>query len=320
MLHFTRIALVWLATAFFCVAQAVPAPSASPLDDLDTLFVPAYQSRTAALNATNPPYVEVSGSSLFLHLHGQAPFKVRVLTDPYHHLKDVAHAPFTVYLSLMGLGSGPLSEAQQAPIREISAKLTVAENAVPGAGFDPAQEKRQRQILETAIRLVNRVLTSGAVDQDGLRQFARAMAPLMLENADEAGCFQVQATHRQMMLWKSKMTEQEWQNLRVVIKNSHQARYHNAATQYFSWLLDASAPTWAFPGENSRVIYTEALSPNQTGGDELLAVLVDFDASQTFFGDDWRMTEDILSRGAARCVAQLSPTDRTWSPATAGAK
>lgn len=103
----------------------------------------------------------------------------------------------------------------------------------------------------------------------------------MSQNANEAGCFQVQATHKQMMLWKQSMTEQEWQNLRVVIKNSHQARYRNAATQYFSWLLDGSGPAWAFPGENSRVIYAEALSGNQTGGDELLAVLVDFDASRT---------------------------------------
>jgi hypothetical protein len=319
-LHSTRVALVWFATAMSCLAQAVPAPSASPLDDLDTLFVPAYETRTAALNATNPPYVEVSGSSLFLHLHGQAPLKVPVLTDPYHHLKDVAHAPFTVYLSLVGFGNSPLTEEQRAPLSQLAAKLATAKNNLPSAGFDPTQEERQRQILEATIDVVNRALTSGVVDQDGLRQFARAMAPLMLENADEAGCFQVQATHRQMMLWKSKMTEQEWQNLRVVIKNSHQARYHNAATQYFSWLLDASAPTWAYPGENSRVIYAEALSPKQTGGDELLAVLVDFDASRAFFGDDWRMTEDILSKGAARCVAQLSPTDRTWSPVTAGAK
>jgi hypothetical protein len=324
MLRCIAIALVLFSTIPSCLAQAPPPPSKNPLDLLDSLFVPAYNSRTAALNATNPPYVEVFGSSLFLHLRGQATIPVRVLTDPYHHLKDVAHAPFTIYLSLAGLANAPLSDAQLAPIHEISARLSAAETTLPTAGFDPMPEKRQREILDASMSLVNKVLTNRAVDQDEVKQFARAMAPLMLENADEAGCFQVQATHQRMMQWKSSMTEPEWQSLRVVIKNSHQARYRNAATQYFSWLLDGSTPAWGYPGENSRVVYAEALGKDQSAGDELLGVLVDFDASRAFFGDDWRMTEDILSKGAARCIAQLSPSDRAWSPATspttAGAK
>ena len=320
MLRGPSIALLLFSTAFGCSAQAPPVPTPSPLDVLDTSFVPAYKARTAALSATNPPYVEMSGSNLFLHLNGQQPLKERVLTDPYHHLKDVAHAPFTVYLSLVALPSTPLSEEQLVPVRDLLAKLAAAKDALASAGFDAPQIERQRQILDASTHLVNQVLTNRMVDQSALGPFARAMAPLMLQNANEAGCFQVEATHKRMMLWKSQMTEKDWQNLHVVIKNSHQARYRNAATQYFSWLLGGTSPAWAVPGENNRVIYAEALSGNQTGGDELLAVLVDFDASRIFFGDDWRMTEDILSNGAARCIANLPLADRTWSPAAGGAQ
>lgn len=59
MVRCTVIALVMFSTAASCLAQAPTVPSSSPLDDLDTLFVPAYEGRMAALNATHPPYVEV---------------------------------------------------------------------------------------------------------------------------------------------------------------------------------------------------------------------------------------------------------------------
>ena len=39
-------------------------------------------------------------------------------------------------------------------------------------------------------------------------------------------------------------------------------------------------------------------------------VLVDFEASREFFGDEWRMSEDILSNGAAKCIASLPSSDR----------
>ena len=78
-------------------------------------------------------------------------------------------------------------------------------------------------------------------------------------------------------------------------------------------------PTWSLPGESGPVVYAETLFENQTAGDELVSVLVDFDASQAFFGDNWRMTQDIASNGAARCLAQLPTDDRTWMPSS-GAK
>jgi hypothetical protein len=43
-------------------------------------------------------------------------------------------------------------------------------------------------------------------------------------------------------------------------------------------------------------------------------VLIDADASRAFFGNEWRMSEDILSDGAARCIAQLHESDRVWQP------
>lgn len=225
-----------------CVAAALlgQAPQQgpiNPLDDMDANFQKAYVAEVQALKATNPPFIEVSGSSLFLHIHGKEPIKVRVLTDvPYHHLKDVAHVPFALYLLLNGHGGTTLSDNQLAPLRDFQAKLSAAQGVLNTQGFDTEQLERQRTILDSSVRFVNAVLASGVVDDANLKAYARAMAPFMLKNAEEAGCFQVEATHKQMLVWKPLFSnEHEWQSLHVVIKNSHQARYRDAATQYFAW-------------------------------------------------------------------------------------
>jgi hypothetical protein len=65
-----------------------------------------------------------------------------------------------------------------------------------------------------------------------------------------------------------------------------------------------------------RVIFAETLGKDGTSIDELTTVEIDADASQAFFKDRWRMSEDILSNGAAACIAKLTDTDRIYAKTT----
>lgn len=89
-----------------------------------------------------------------------------------------------------------------------------------------------------------------------------------------------------------------------------QARYKNVDTQYFSWLFQDKGPLWSYPGESLRVIYVESLGKDET--EQLLfgSVEIDAAAAQAFFRDPWRLSEDILSEGAAACIAALPQGDR----------
>jgi hypothetical protein len=116
-------------------------------------------------------------------------------------------------------------------------------------------------------------------------------------------------THAQLMKWKTTMSADEWDRLMVVNRARHQARYRNAATQYFQWFLADKGPSCGYPGEGMRVIYAESLAPNEKASDELATVLIDADASTVFFGDSWRISEDILSGGAERCIRKLPDSD-----------
>jgi hypothetical protein len=61
-----------------------------------------------------------------------------------------------------------------------------------------------------------------------------------------------------------------------------------------------------------RVIYAESVGPQEDSSDELGTIIVDADASTAFFGDPWRLSEDVLSDGAAACIKQLSDADRLY--------
>lgn len=301
-------------TAGQCLAQFPKPVPDGPLGEVDTAFLTEYVARSKAKTADNPPYVEILGSSLILHHAGQQPDSQRVLPTIYHALKDVTHVPFTVYLRLSPLVGTPLSDAQVGQLQALNAKIAAAEDALQAGGFNDEQLERQKRILDSSKAFVQGVVGAKSVDRKSVDDFAHTMSRLMLKNADEAGCYQVQATHVQMMKWKAILSSDDWSHLIAVNKGAHQARYRNVATQYFEWLFHGSSPRWAYPGEGSRLLYAESLPANQTGGDELVAVLIDADASRAFFGNEWRMSEDILSDGATRCIAQLPESDRVWQP------
>jgi len=146
----------------------------------------------------------------------------------------------------------PLSDDEIAQLQVLKTEIVDSENALQTGGFSEAQTVRQKQILDGSNAFLQSVIRAKHVDRTSLDGFTHAMAPLMLQNADEAGCYQIQTTHAQMMKWKTILSNDEWTHLIAVNKSVHQARYRHAATQYFEWLFQGKAPRWAYPGESAR--------------------------------------------------------------------
>jgi hypothetical protein len=292
-------------------ASGPPLLPPGPLGDLDQLFLNSYTARRAAVIQTAPPFVVVSGSKLILHHNGKDD-PVVVIPDIYHALKDIAHLPFTVYLQLSPIAGGAthLNDLEPSKLSEILVRIDAVRKVLSGSGYSADELVRQGQILDASQAIVSDTLKKKSIDRTVLASFAKTMGPLMLMNASDAGCFQIQATHAQLMKWKAIMSTEEWDGLMVVNRARHQARYRNAATQYFQWLLADKGPSWGYPGESMRVIYAESLAPTEKASDELATVLIDADASAAFFGDSWRLSEDILSAGAERCIRNLPDSDR----------
>jgi len=284
-----------------------------PLGDVNTLFLDEYTARIAAITEVHPLYVEVSGNNLILHRNGQKESE-RVVPDSYHALKDVSHVPFLLYLRLAPLSASneQLPETEIARLQTLSAKISAARDALPTGGFNDLQMKRQRQILDGSLALLRTTVETKRIPGTTLEGFTHSMGPLVLENADDAACDAIRGMHAQMMKWKNSMTSDEWDRIVAINPGVIQPRYRNLATQYFGWLFPAPAPPWAYPGENERVIYSEFLHPHRDSGELLASFFIDAESSTAFFANKWRLSEDLLSDGAARCIAQLPVGDRAW--------
>jgi hypothetical protein len=274
-------------------------------------------SRRSGVIKLTSPFIVVSGSSLILHRNDVAEPPVRVIPDLYHALKDVAHVPFAIYLQLSPIAEtgAQLTDDQFKEMTLFQSKIHAARDVLASGGYTPGELARQKQILDPSENIVVTTLQSRKVDKSNLAAFAKAIGPLMLSNAWDAGCAQIKATHTQVMNWKNQLSKDEWNRLIVLNVARRQSRYRNAATQYFHWLIGDDAPFWSYPGESMRVIFAEILGKGPDGKeehptDELGTILVDADASNAFFGNPWRLSEDILSDGAAACIKDLPAADR----------
>jgi hypothetical protein len=294
----------------------IPPIPQGPLGELDRSFLDSYCALKPAILAHQSAYVVVSGASLILHWSGpttRAPEKQNVIPEKYHALKDVAHVPFTLYLLLLPLEKSYAGiETQKPALLLFKDRLEKAEAALDSTYFSPEQLARQKRIFAASHDLLNHTLQTGTVSSVALGAFAKEMGPLLLQDANEAACEQIKTTHAQMMAWKKQLTPDEWSHLVVINVSGHQPRYRNVETQYFHWLLGDGGSSWSYPGETLRLIYAETLNRGEDATDILASAAIDAAAGEAFFNNPWRMSEDVLSEGAASCIAALPPSDRLY--------
>ena len=282
-----------------------------PLGELDSSFLASYDARRISVLAQQGPFVVVLGSSLKLYVPGRDIPPVQVLPDSYHALKDVAHTPFAAYLLLLPIEKGQETVASQSKaIQELLFRIGAAQQEITAKWFTPEELDRQKTILQWTAELLRQTQATNSLARGTLTSFAHKLGPLMAQNAWDAGCTQVVETHRQMMTWKSELSAEDWNHLIAVNRGTHQARYRNAATQYFHWLINDAGTSWSYPGESMRVLFVESLGKDEKTTDEFATVLIDADAGQAFFADAWRLSEDVLSEGAAHCITKLPEADR----------
>lgn len=294
-------------------AQTVPPPAPGPLEEVNRLFLEEYGARVADLTRGHPLYVEVSGNDLILHRNGQAESK-RAVPELYHALKNVSHVPFLLYLRLepLSVSNAEFSDAEIAGLQTLRVKISAARDALATGGFNDVQMKREQGIMDDSLTFLRTTIEAKRISRSTLDEFTRTIAPRLDENVDDASCLAIRGMHAQMMQWKHSMTAEEWGRIVAINPGVIQPRYRNLATQYFGWLFPAPAPPWAYPGENERVIYSEFQHPHRDPDEVLASFSIDAEASTAFFGNKWRLSEDLQSAAAARCIAQLPESDRIW--------
>jgi hypothetical protein len=223
----------------------------------------------------------------------------------YQALKAVAHIPFAIFLMFDQSDVGPLTDQRIAELRDYRKLIVDARSSLGDRGFSETQLQRQQKIIDDSLLFLGAAIENRQVQKTELDEFARQMAPVLLENVDEAAKVELDALHSNVTEWRHRMTPDEWKALHVVVMVAHMPRDEELTVQYFQRLLDD-------PIEGHRIICAEGLWEEPRALELLATHLIDGAAGVAFFGEYMRMHRDLLA-DAARAYIQntLLRSDRS---------
>ena len=295
---FFLISFTALITAKQVTAEiSAPAPQGQtdPLVTLNNAFREEYSSAKTEALAKLGPLIIVEGVKAVLVLNGK---KTEAEIQPPLHqaLKAVAHIPFAVFLMFDQSDFGELTEERVAQLRDYRKLIVDAKSSLADRGFSETQLQRQKKIIDDSLAFLNAAIDNRRVQKTALDEFARQMAPVLLENVDEAARVELDALHSHVTEWRHQMTPDEWKALYVVVMVAHMPRDEELTVQYFQRLLGD-------PIEGHRIICAEGLWEEPRALELLATHLIDGAAGVAFFGEYMRMHRDLLA-DAARAYIQ----------------
>lgn len=152
-------------------------------------------------------------------------------------------------------------------------------------GLDSAQIDRNMALFTEVNAFLSKVLQDGEVSLNQLSVFATSlMKPYINPNIYDGGKSTIDSWHEQVMVWKEVLTQEEWDQMMVILSATHMANEGLLYEQYFSRLLGTPM------GLGERVITSQT--------DETFALLathrIDFLVGQAFFEKPIRMHRDLL--------------------------
>ena len=283
-------------------------PATGPLSETNRNFHRAYSDLVAItlgrLGGEKDPVIIVAGDNVHL-LWNREEESTRIVPDQYHNAKALSHVPFGLYLSLQLNGVGDLQESTRQDLGKAIDDAIKAVDAIAADRLPLEIETINRSIVDRSRRFVDEILESETVEQIYVQAYARSVGPLLLENAAFAAKLELDNLHRQVMIWKERMSQSVWRLLYVVICAGHQPRYRQTAKQYFQRLLHEKVGSDA--RFENRVIYAESIRDIPAALDLLARHIIDRQASVAFFDHSTRLQEDLLADAATSYVKELLP-------------
>jgi len=293
-------------------AQNVP-PRNEPFAAINFSFHEVYtrlvEQVLAQLGDSVPVIVLIGDDATLLRDGGEQ--REQVISARYHELKALDHLAFGVQLTLMANGTGRLADVTAKELHEKRAQIQDVQtiiNGSPASACSSGTTDAPAELLCVARALVDRVLAEGMIDFDRLQKHICGLASHALEIAQLAVSIELEQLHELLTRWRNDLGERRWAGMYVVICGAHQARYREAACQYFGRLLHQVESSAA--EREDRLVYAEGRCDIQAALDLLARHIVDQRASNLLFGDRRRLQEDLLADAASAEVRKLFPKMR----------
>jgi len=276
------------------------------LADLDQRFVDIYEATRAKVveRQKEIALIVILNDDLMLYRHDRAMERFTGLRPPlYDKMKTVGHMPLGVYCLLHDQTGRPLEEPRLA-------QLTDYRDAIKAAAPAPDTTEQAKAgilagpspVYDMVTAFLDTVIADKTVSKDALAAFAASAGPHIGPLLAAAAHAQLDACDAIMsQIRQTRLTEEEWANLRVLVLGPYMARQGQLFLQYFGELLDTP------PQGERRVVYFDGEDLGQAF-DRLGTTMLDAEASHAIFDDHNRLHRDVLADATTGYLMKLSGT------------
>jgi hypothetical protein len=151
------------------------------------------------------------------------------------------------------------------------------------------------------------LLDSWPADAEKLRSrlesYANRVEPLLEDNLRQAAETELSCLHQTVCELRAATLRDQWQQVRVVVCGSHQARYREPAKRYFQALFGESEDVGA-AGER-RVLYGEGIAKESDALQLLAGQLLDRELAERFRPSALALQQDVLGLAAENVIDRL---------------
>ncbi len=298
---------------FFLLAPRLNGAMAhdDPMIALNNVFKETYKERLALQQKDMGPIIVESGGRLYLYKSDGTMEKASCLDARYHHLKTIAHIPLSLFLMIQPYVEQAPNEALQKKLEAYRHLVEEVKGTLSSANFSPQQLQRQKDLVEKSLVFLDSCLAREQITQHHLDEFSQSTVQDIQANVMDAARSQIVNMDKQIKIWKTAMSETEWERIRISLTGQHMPATGNVALQYFALLL-GEPYQGKFQQENMkstsyRLLYSEMGFSRNFALDNLARHLLDRDIGQQFFKDDQRMHRDLLGDAAESILKEFFP-------------
>ncbi|PRP87127.1 NADPH:quinone reductase-like protein [Planoprotostelium fungivorum] len=293
-----------------CPVKRTKSQERSDLHMFNEWFHEVYSNAHGSICRNLPeehPIIMVLGTDMKLIL-GTHSERVRFSPEVFDHLKMVAHVPLTFTLILQPfLFQHKQGKLDDTAMKQLAKLIHIIDILYPQLSeYFPESEKNILQLTQHFARIIQRDGLSPSI----VETFVGQVRPFIDRNVREATEIHLKAMHRQVTLWRSMMTDEQWSHLRVSVTTSPVPRHREMHTQYFSELLGVK------PGVSARLVHAEDLT--EEGGADILDLLAshttDEEIGMTFWGSKKKMHDDVMAQDCDALLSEMFPRKK-WQDA-----
>lgn len=274
------------------------------LQQLDRCFVEIYEEARTELveQQRRAALIVIDGDTLLLY-RDDHPLKTFSGLEPprFNKMKTLSHIPLAVFCLLDNHTDETLTTER---LGEISAyRATVQSSA---ECLDTSEEARRgilpkpSEVCTKAVAFLDAILRTGRVSREQLTAFTRDVCDDVGPLIAAAVHAQLDACHAIVMHVRAHiLNDDQWRELRVLIRGAYMARQNELFLQYFATILNT-------PMEGDRrLVYFEG-EDLKGAYDRLGTTMLDASISKAFFRDSERMHRDVLGDEATRYLLDLT--------------